>query len=83
MVGLLVLFGLTVLGVAILNGTYRTPSGSTGPTLIPGDTFLVSRIAYGVPIPFSRKVAYPLRNQTQREVYPCRVSDGLVWLALE
>ena len=50
--------------------------------MIPGDTFLVSRIAYGVPIPFSRKVAYPLRNPSRGEVivfrYPAYPSTVFV-----
>jgi signal peptidase I len=33
---------------------YRIPSGSMAPTLLPGDHVLVSRLAYGVPIPFTR-----------------------------
>ena len=33
---------------------YRIPSGSMAPTLLPGDHVLVSRLAYGVPVPFTR-----------------------------
>jgi signal peptidase I len=33
---------------------YRISSGSMAPTLLPGDHVLVSRLAYGLPVPFTR-----------------------------
>jgi signal peptidase I len=39
---------------AVVVEGYRIPSGSMAPTLLTGDHVLVSRIAYGVPVPFTR-----------------------------
>lgn len=38
---------------------YRIPSGSMAPTLLPGDQVLVSRLAYGVPVPFTGRRLWP------------------------
>ncbi len=43
---------------------YRIPSGSMVPTLLVGDHILVSKLAYGVRVPFTRLV--PLRLGTPR-----------------
>lgn len=41
-----------LLRVLVVEG-YRIPSGSMAPTLLAGDHVLVSRVAYGVPVPFT------------------------------
>ncbi len=45
---------LALLVRALLVEGYRIPSGSMAPTLLAGDHVLVSRIAYGVRVPFTR-----------------------------
>jgi signal peptidase I len=50
-----VLGALAALAVrALVVEVVRIPSGSMAPTLLPGEHVLVSKLVYGVPIPFSR-----------------------------
>lgn len=59
-VAVAVVVAVTLLRLLVVEG-YRIRSGSMAPTLLPGDHVLVSRIAYGVPVPFTRARLWGVR----------------------
>jgi signal peptidase I len=49
-------------------GNYEIPSGSMKPTLLVGDRILVSKLIYGIKIPYFRKTIIPITNPKRGDI---------------
>lgn len=61
----LLLLSLLLIARSTLADHYHVPSGSMEPTLVPGDRVLVNKAAYGLRIPFTKRV-FALQNEPER-----------------
>jgi signal peptidase I len=69
---LLRLAALVLLAALLLRGTvaepFRIPGGSMAPTLVEGDVVLVSRLAYGLKLPYGGRTLWPLAPPRRGDV---------------